>query len=223
MTSFTPEFLIEHLKKSIENARNNVSKLTPEIENNNFGMSGAKNRCLLNNVADLPNATYLEVGTYMASSLITAAYKNPSFAIAIDNWSEFNGSQDTARRNIKQYLQDQDNYVLIDSDCWAIDSLPDNRTIDVYFYDGKHTFEDQKRAITHYHKFFSKYVIILIDDPATSSWTFVREGTRAGLEEMKMEVLYEYEIPMTNPGVYHQGGNTFWNGTSCFVVARNDI
>jgi len=213
--------LIEHAKKSIENAFGNISKLSDDILKME-GMSGDKTRHLYNNMCNLKGITYVEVGTWKGSSFISAMYKNENvYGISIDNWSQFESPKDIFHNNIKTYLLNN-SIKLIDKDCWKVDHNDIDRPIDVYMYDGAHEYQDQKDAITYFHQFFSKYVIIMIDD-WTCHWAGVREATMEGILKMKMIVHYSYEIPLVNTKEHHRGGDTFWNGCGVFVCERTDI
>lgn len=213
--------LIEHTKQSIEKAFNNISKLSSDILTIE-GMSGDKTRHLYNNICDLSGSTYVEVGTWKGSSFISAMYKNENtYGISIDNWSEFGGPKADLIHNVNKYLVNN-NVKLLDKDCWLINETDINKSIDIYMYDGAHTYEDQKKAITYYHKFFSKHVIIMVDDWACD-WVHVKKGTLDGISEMNLKVHYSHEIGLVNTLGHHTGGDTFWNGCGVFVCERLDI
>lgn len=100
-----------------------------------YGYSGWKTRCLYNNICS-SGGTYLEVGTWLGSSFISAMYKNQeTFGIVVDNWSMFNEDGQAKNHfynNIEQHL-DHKNIKIIDKDCWAITNEDiDNKTIDIF-------------------------------------------------------------------------------------------
>src|ERR1039457_3148727 len=69
------------------------------------GMSTTKVRQLINSICHLPSAeTYLEIGSFKGSTLISAAYNNKhlKWACGIDNFSEhFNNSNyDTIKNSL---------------------------------------------------------------------------------------------------------------------------
>lgn len=214
--------LIEHTQKSIYHAFYNQSKITPEILAMQ-GMTGDKTRHLYNNICDLPGATYLEIGTWRGSSFISAMYKNTNtFGISVDNWSEFNGGREDFHANIRRFLTNGEQTLNHDKDCWTVDKNDLPRPIDIFMYDGWHSYETQKKAITYYHQFFSKYVIIMVDDWACD-WVDVKRGTMDGLAECKLNILFQHEIGLVNTNQHHFGGDTFWNGCGIFVCERTDI
>jgi hypothetical protein len=222
------ESLIRHTERAVYNASINSSKLTDEILEME-GMSGYKTRHLYNNVCNLPGAKYLEVGTWKGSSFISALYGNMlGHSYCVDNWSEFNDSvwgkdpYSTFRTNVDRYLgEGRKDLTILNKNCWDVTLHSQHDigagSIDVFMYDGEHSYEAQKRAITHYAPFFSKYVIIMIDD-WECDWWHVRDATYEGLDEAGLKIHYVCEIPRSTPfGAYHCGGNTFWNGCGVFV------
>lgn len=217
---FTIEELIEHSNKSVENSKNNLSKLSKDILSMD-GMSGNKTRHLYNNLCSLNGANYLEVGTWKGSSFASALYDNNINAIAIDNWTEFNGPKSEFIENIKS-LCPLNKYYFIEKDCFKvtqddISEVFDN--IDIYLYDGAHDYMSQRKAITHYYQFLSKYSIIIVDDfrSDTPAWANVKKGTYDGIEESGLTIHHKIEI------ITHQessGRYEYWNGFGLFVCEK---
>jgi len=211
--------LIDHIKASVYNAFHNISKLPSEVIALE-GMSGDKTRHLYNNLCNFPNKTYLEVGTYKGSSFISAMYDNDINGTCIDNWSEFGGKDDFFVNITSFFPHFPGNLQVIDRDCWTITKDDITTPIDIFMYDGSHTYDDQKKAITHFAPFFAEYCIIIIDD-WKCDWVQVRDGTFDGLKESGLEVIYKEEIGLVNTLDYHQGGDTFWNGCGIFLCKKN--
>jgi hypothetical protein len=215
------ESLIQHVETSIDNAYKNISKLPEDILQME-GMSGRKTRHLYNNICSLANKTYVEVGTYKGSSFISAMYSNKDISgTCIDNWSEFGGPKDIFYSNVKKHLTTE-SFTVIDKDCWSITKEDIKDPIDIFLYDGAHTYIDQKKAILYFHSFFSKYVIIMVDD-WMCDWVQVKDGTLDGIEDTALKVHYSKEIPLVNTTTFHTGGDTFWNGCGVFVCERTDL
>jgi hypothetical protein len=186
-------------------------------------MSGNKTRHLYNNICNLNNAHYLEVGTWKGSSFISALYKNNIKATCIDNGSQFGGPVSEFYKNMFIYLgynYNNENINIIDKDCWSITYDDIIYPINIFLYDGDHSYESQKKAITYYYKYFSKYIIIIIDDWIVSD-DRVKKGTLDGLHEMNLIIHYSKEIPLVNTTKEHTGGDTFWNGCGIFVCEKN--
>lgn len=152
---FNLEQLITRVNVSIDNSNNNISKLKSDILSMD-GMSGNKTRHLYNNICSLDGANYLKIGTWKGSSFISALYGNNISAIAIDNWSEFNGPKDQFILNVNKFCPGR-KFKFIEKDCFKI---TDNEiksvyeSIDIFLYDGAHDYESQRKAITYYKHFF---------------------------------------------------------------------
>lgn len=212
--------LIEHIDKSIYNANNNVSKL-PNYILDMEGMSGKKTRHLYNNICSLFNANYLEIGTWAGSSFISSLYGNNINAIAIDNWSEFNGQKNTFINNVRNFCPNK-TYNFIEKDCFSIgdaEILNIYDGIDIFLYDGAHDYESHKKAITKYKHLFSELVIIIIDDfrNDTSAWADVSIGTYDGLNESKLIIHKKIEMQSKQE---LNGAHEYWNGFGLFICQQ---
>lgn len=222
---FTLETLIKHAENAFESAEKNISKLSNDILELE-GMSGVKTRHLYNNICDLNNANYLEVGTWKGSTFVSANYKNTINSIAIDNWSEFSttslsasptmDSKSTFLSNIEKY---DIKCKVIENDSFKIttDDIEEN-SIDIYLYDGAHDYESHKKAITHYYKFLSKYSIVIIDDWRTDGdWEAVQRATYDGITESGLIVHKRIE-KITFQEL--NGKSEYWNGFGLFVCEK---
>lgn len=215
--------LKKHVYDSINKADNNISKLTEEILNME-GMSGKKTRHLYNNLCSIPGINYLEIGTWKGSSFISAMYQNNLNSIVIDNWSEFGSGSIKSEflNNFNEHCKDA-KLNLIEKDCFQItnkDIYEVFENIDIYLYDGAHDFESQKKAITYYKDYFSKYVVIIVDDfrDDTPSNAEVSQGTYAGLEESGL-IVHEKVIVFSKQDV--GGSEGYWNGFGLFICENN--
>ena len=65
------------------------------------GMSGRKFRQLINKViAATPNASYLEIGSWIGSTACSAMHGNRVRITCVDNWSQFGGPKEELFKNI---------------------------------------------------------------------------------------------------------------------------
>lgn len=217
---YTLESLITHVEQSLINSDGNLSKLTQEILDLE-GYSGNKTRHLYNNICSLKGANYLEVGTWKGSSFISAIYKNEINAIAIDNWSEFDGPKEEFVSNVNKITPDS-KYNFIEKDAFEIEisDFPEsNSEIDIYLYDGCHTYDCQKNGITHYYDFFSKYFILMIDDwRDDENWQQVSKGTWDGINEKGIIVHKHYKRTSFQEIT---GRQDYWNGIGIFVCEKS--
>lgn len=209
------QLLIDHVKLCIEQADAGKSNLTQDILNID-GLSSSKVRHLLNNLCTLPNARYLEIGVYRGSTFISALYNNTNNlldAIAIDNWSEYGCQKDIFYNNCIHYLK-ENSFRFHEQDSFTV-NLKElfNQPINIYFYDGNHSFDCQRQAFTYYNSILSDTFIALVDD-WNVSW--VREGTRKGFEELGYTILFEQELP-----AYYVGDvDNWWNGLYIAVIQK---
>lgn len=207
--------LISHCEKSFLSSEKNESKLNNDILSMK-GMSGIKTRHLYNNICSLENSNYLEIGTWMGSSFISATFNNKINAVVIDNWAEFNGSKEQFFKNVEVYCGYKPNN-FIESDCFSVDlNIIKEKVglIDIFMYDGNHSRESQKRAITYYYPILSKNSIIIIDD---FSYPIVYEGTYDGFKESGLNVRHS----IIKECYSEKGGDaTYWNGVGVFVCEK---
>ena len=91
---------------------------------------------------------------HRGATFVAANYKNTlASATAIDNWSEFaeNGTvKDEFLLNCSTLLAPE-SYRFLEQDCFTVtrDQLP--APINVYLYDGEHSFDAQRKALTHFY------------------------------------------------------------------------
>jgi len=221
---FTPCFatdraeeLINHVQNCLNQAEQSQSKLLPEILEIQ-GMSGTKFRHFLNNLCTLPSTSYLEIGCWTGSTLVSALYGNNEriqSAIAIDNWSQFQRENPHVqiRRNIAKYAFNAP-LRFIEQDCFTV-ALNEvfSQPVNIYFYDGAHEFADQEKAFTYFNLIFDDVFIAVVDD-----WNHppAREGTKSAFKKLNYTVLQDWEIHTERNGVKE----TWWNGMYVAVIKK---
>ena len=211
---------IAHVKTARNKANNNESKLTPSILQLQ-GMSGVKTRHFYNNICSHPAAKYLEVGSWKGSTLISALYNNQHCpAVAIDNWSQFNGPCLEFHANCKTYIPESWLFV-IENDCFNV-SLS-NRKFNIFLFDGAHDYDSQKKAITYFYKNLELPCVVIIDD---WNWQSVRSGTYDGLHEVGANIVYEDHVRLTQDDSHTNtdlARDSYWNGMGVFVIGRKRV
>jgi len=208
------EQLIQHVCNSIEYARQEVSKLTqPLLEIH--GMSSRKVRHLLNNLCTLKDGTYLEIGCFKGSTLLSAIYQNQGTlkdVVAIDNWLEFGGPKAAFMHNVTQYATQPIRFY--EADCFSVNLKTFYHPINLYFYDGRHREVDQKAAFTYFDPIFDDIFIAVVDD---WNWQQVRDGTWAAMQELGYNILYQQEL--FTPDL-KQNSESWWNGVFIAVIEK---
>lgn len=106
-----------HIENAFSNAERGVSKITLDIKDMD-GMTGTKTRHFYNNLLDIEDARYLEIGTWKGSSVCSAMCGNKAKVVCIDNWSEFGGPKGVFLDNFKKHKGEND-ATFIESDCFT--------------------------------------------------------------------------------------------------------
>lgn len=209
------EEMIRKVQIAVQDAWHGISKLPLDVLNIS-GMSSSKNRHFLNNICSYPNTHYLEIGCWKGSTFISAIFKNKSSilsATGIDNWTEFGGPYSEFRNNCQQFISDIP-YHFYSHDCFKInpDTFIKNK-INVYFYDGGHTKQDQANAFLFFNNILENVFIAIIDD-----WNHppVREGTFEAFNKLGYTVLYEIGLPARFNGDIEW----WWNGLYVAVIRK---
>jgi hypothetical protein len=162
------------------------------------GMSGKKYRYFINQlVGSLDDPRYLEVGSWMGSTLCSAIHGNKVRATAIDNWSEFGGPKDAFMTNVRNFITPEANVTFIESDFRAIDYTRLPHTFNIYLFDGPHEAADQYDGLALALSCLDDYFIFIVDD---WNWEKVRDGTLAAITKCELGVLYAAAIRTTDHG-----------------------
>jgi hypothetical protein len=186
------------------------------------GGSGRKYRYLINNlIAQLGRPRYLEIGSYMGSTLCSALYGNTATATCIDHWKEFGGRPEFDA-NIARVLNDDIKLRIIESDFRKVDyrSLG---TFNVYCFDGPHLEQDQYDALAITQDALDNTYILIVDDWVMPS---VRNGTMRGLEDAHSRVLASITIQTTQdstlPTLLGSWFSDWHNGYFIAVVTKQE-
>src|SRR5579885_2094969 len=113
------EKYIDHINKAFDNAEKNISKISQSIINMD-GMSGIKTRHFYNNLLNMEDARYLEIGTWKGSSVCSAMFGNKAKVTCIDNWSEFGGPKIEFLNNFNNF-KGLNNADFIEADSFNLD------------------------------------------------------------------------------------------------------
>jgi hypothetical protein len=228
---YTKEFLINHVNKAFEMADQNISKLPNDVLQME-GMTGKKTRHLYNNLCNIDDANYLEIGTWKGSSFVSATYGNKINSIAVDNWAEFTDlnfgsgvqhpkesffyNMDKFCNGLKYSFKEKDSFKLVKED------LPFDKA-DIYLYDGNHDYNEHKMAVTYFTQFLSDFFIIMIDDwswgwPSDDSYgsRVIQKATYDGIEESGIIVHHKVE---RMSDISSGGTESYWCGV-CVLVCE---
>ncbi len=203
---------VERVTRAIAAAERRESKLS-RAALEMPGMSSGKVRHLLNNLAA---RRYLEVGVWKGSTFVAACYgRRLESATAIDDFSGFQTEPGGAERflaNVSPLLVEQP-FTLHQNSFFDVPANELPQRVDVFFYDGDHRPESQRRAMTHVWPALADDAVIVVDDTHQPG---VLEATRQGLHEAGADVLHEWLLPARFNGDTEQ----WWNGLYVAAVHK---
>ena len=226
------EQAVNHIKHSLCETHLFRSKLVPEILQLE-GHSGTKTRLFYNNLlnCNVP-LNYLEIGSYMGSSFVSAMYKNFNVnGIAVDNYDikycitqeESDKRYGIFLKNVDTFLSNGEKTLHLKEDFYNL-NVQELPKLDVYLFDGDHAEKDQYDAFKVMHPCFADICVVIVDDYNQLS---VQSGTELALAEMPdqipFEVKYKKKITYTSDGShtpFRVAMKEFWNGTCIFVLEK---
>jgi hypothetical protein len=210
----TPELI----DLAIERAIARRSKLTDEAMR--VPMLGSLQiRHLLNNLGGLASH-YLEHGVHKGGSFCSTVFQNQLLtATAVDSFeSDLTNQVDPAEpiflENANKFLHPGTTFKLIKSDSFAVSPDQIENKIDLYYFDGNHSYEYQRKALTHFKDSMDEEFIYVVDDYALED---VYKGTQDGIKDGKYQILYEREL-ITN---HEYDNESWWRGFAVFLLKKN--
>lgn len=213
---------LEQLKQIIDTALQGAgkSKLTNEVIDSVGGYISPNNRHLLNNLGAI-STHYYEIGSHVGSSLISTVYGNTNLesATGCDNFSLFDESHNAKNdfiNHCSKFIPNQ--WDLLEKDCFTVTKEDLAYPIDLFFSDGAHDYESQRKAITYTAKFFSDEAIVIVDD---FSWPEPNAGTMKGLKQIPFDIIYAATL---DSGVRSDcSARGFWNGIGIFLIRKQQL
>ena len=214
--------LIKNIENSLSNTDKYISNVTDEILRMD-GMSGKKTRHFYNNLCSMNDARYLEIGTWLGSSICSAMCNNKMTCVAIDNWSEFGGPKTEFLKNFNKF-KGNNNATFIEKNCWNVNVNTIGK-FNIYMYDGNHKENSHYKALNNFLPCLDNEFIYLIDD---WNWDVVREGTIKSIKDNNCKILYQKEIYTDKKNVPGWGpgpGNRFnqhgdWHNGICIFILK---
>ena len=204
----TESMLCQHADTSIELADRMQSKLDRAAFQAR-GFTSPKVRHLLNNLGSLDGLDYLEIGVHRGATFVAANYQNTlASSTAVDDWSEF---ADDARVKDEflhhcSTLLAPGSYRFLEQDCFTVTREQIPTPINFYLYDGEHSFDAQRKALTHFYALLDDTFIFVVDD---YGWDAARRGTEEAIGELGLERVYERELT-----------EGWWNGLYVSVLRK---
>jgi hypothetical protein len=206
----------EHIELSIKRAMDGQSNLSQE-QLAVRGFSTPTIRRLFSNLCNI-EGTYLEIGLFCGATFVSSF--NPKLkAIGIEDHSQdfsegFELIKKELKDNVDKFARKAKDVHVHYADCFKIDKslLPDN--IDIMFWDGEHTLENQSKALPHFLDKLADRFIAVTDD---YNWTDVENGTNSGLELLRDKI--EIEGCWVLRG-YHLNNDSVWHNGVHILLAK---
>ena len=218
--------LIEHIENSLHWANHEVSKLTQEILDIH-GITSNKVRCFLNNLCNLENSTYLEIGVFRGATFCSAIYGNDIKAIGIDNWSspylmpsgvsqkmnsyyklKSSDPKEDFLNNVKKFGTEgsvdvyRASYLSFD-----FTKLP---KVNIVFYDGETKYADIYNTIKSIIPIMDNETILIVDD-----WNWQKDVIQKVVDDSDCHILYQKNIHTNG-----EDSKDFWNGLGIFLIGK---
>jgi predicted O-methyltransferase YrrM len=133
------------------------------------GLASANNLALLNVAARCREAgeTYVEVGTFHGTSLISAMVDNDGEFVAIDDWSMADGSRGQLEENLSRYGL---RAAIVEGDAFETLRTGVPEPVGAYYYDAGHAYEKQLDGLRLVEPYLASPALLVVDD---SDWEAV--------------------------------------------------
>ena len=145
------------------------------------GLAQPNNLALLNVAARChgKGESYVEVGTYHGTSLISAMLGNDGDFVALDNWSLGDGSREQLEANLERFGLAA---TLLEGDAFEMlrGGALEARTVGVYYYDNGHEYEQQLDGMRLIEPYLASPALVIVDD---TDWERVERAVNDYLEQ----------------------------------------
>lgn len=199
------------IKEAIEKAERGESKLTKAYIKKLDGLSSPKVWHLLNNLCS-GSDSYLEVGCFKGSTLLAALYKNPVYAVAIDN---FIMSPET-RKDFFQNTKGAE-FEFHECDSFKFDIKKIKKPISLYTYDADHSAEAQYKALTYFADALADEFIYVCDDWDLSK---MKKCSLAAIKDLGFKLIEMHELPGHTAGTFEERKAGWWGGLGVLRVKK---
>jgi hypothetical protein len=163
---------------------------------------------------------YLEVGTYVGKSLVSAMAGNelrPTYGC--DNFSEFKESSSLSqlRLNLENHALLEKVHILDDDFRNIVDRYHVPEPVGLYFYDGAHDHRSQYEGIKLVEHLLADRALVIVDDwrLAPDSNSYAKAGTEQAIAESPRQWTHLYDLPARLNGDHA----TWWNGIAVFATS----
>lgn len=209
---------ISLIRDAIEKADNLQSKMD-EVAWSAPALSSLRIRHLMNNLGAI-STRYFESGVHKGGIFCSVIRNNPNIvnATANDSFASDENSDDKAypqfETNALKCKSAETILSVLIGDSFEVDPDMIQGPIDLYCFDADHSYDSQRRAVTHYLSAMADEFIMCVDD---WDWEEVSKGTRDGLASIYeyVEILYEKVFKGNN-----HDNEGWWNGFAVFLLKK---
>jgi hypothetical protein len=154
------------------------------------GMSGRRYRVFINELMRrISDPRYLEVGSWGGSTLCSALHANKIKAVAIDNWSQFDGPAAQFFKNLGVFIgKSQVSVLTSDFRAVAYEAIG---KFNVYLFDGPHAYEDHHDGLALPAPALDDRFVFIVDD---WNWDDVRDGTWKAIRALGLDPLLTIDL-----------------------------
>jgi hypothetical protein len=147
----------------------------------------------------VPDARYLEIGSWKGSTACSAMYGNTCKVVCIDNWSEFfmgTHAKEDFHKNTDAVVDDKIDFTFYEDDFRNVDQSKLGK-FNVYLFDADHSEQIQYEALTLTQDILDDTFTFIVDD--WNDVDRVQAGTNRAIAELGLEVVAKMEIFYKSP------------------------
>ena len=204
-------------KKAASVAEILITSVNSDFKTSVPGLSSPRIDKMLNELGKISTA-YLEIGCLSGRTFSSTIAGNKLNAYAVDLWKEGiaaeNGSIDitvTKDDFIRNILPHRGENKIKIFNCDFIDVDKSGiKNVDLFLYDGDHSYESTKLAVEYFSDTFAEECILIFDD---ANWTDTLTGADEGLAKAGLEVAFSRKIINSI-----ESRRDWWNGLYIVVT-----
>ncbi len=212
------EAYISFIDTAMDNAENGISNISDEIKTMN-GNTGIRTRHFYNNLLNLEDVRYLDIGTLNGSSVCAAMCNKSAKVVSIDDWTTVDSSvKEEFITKFEEFKGSNDaSYI----DCnYFQESFADLGKFNIMLYDGDHATDSHDKVLARFYDHLDDIFILVVDD-----WNMlpVREQIMASINAMNLKTIHERTIRLTWDDSFTsqpQASHTWWNGMFVAVLQK---
>jgi len=219
---YTTHPYAEHVKSSLIEAFE-----FDGVMNDIVGLTSEKVKFLLNKIGSMPDARYLEIGSFQGATLCSTLQDNSMSAIAVDDWSsekieplrdvdgwesEEELPKDVFIKNVERYAKNS-NVTVMNGRMEELNVEEFPFKPNIIFYDGPHSYTDQYHIFEKLDAMIDDVFIWITDD---YNWRQVEDAVSRAYTDMKYEVIYDKKIFTKG-----EDPEDFWNGLRVSVLRKS--